>query len=103
MSKTNFMQIEKARTLIKGLNAHASEVAPKGLGKDYVESVAQYCKELEECDAKLEDLRKEVHEQVRVTNDKLAKLKEAVQNGRLVIRNNYLQEQWASFGVMDKK
>src|SRR5574344_1302396 len=103
MTKTNSTQIEKAQTLLKGLRNNAEQVRSKGLGNEYLREVENCCSELEKADTALDALRAEVHARVKETNDKLAALKEKIQQGRITIRNNYPQEQWARFGVMDKK
>lgn len=103
MSKTIATQIEKATTLVVGLRKYAAIVEEKGIKAETVNQIEAYCKELQVYDLELDKLREEVHARVQITNEKLAQMKDEMQRIRMIIRNNYPQEEWINYGVLDKK
>lgn len=103
MSKTIDLQIGKSTRLIEGLKAHIDEFADKGVSLSALDAMSDNLTRLRESSKAAEDLRARLSEQVKSTNAILAQVKEAYAKTKAVVRNNYPQEEWARYGVTDKR
>lgn len=103
MTKTIDNQVEKSTRLIKALKANIAEFESKGVSTARLDLMAEDLKHLEESSKAAEDLRRKLSEQVKRTNNILAKCKEDFARTKAVVRNNYPQEEWIKYGVADKR
>lgn len=103
MSKTIDIQVEKSKRLIEGLKAHLSDVQDKGVSTEKLESMEADLKRLAESAKIAEDLRAKLSAQVKNTNGILAECKRSYVDTKAVVRNNYPQEEWIKYGVIDKR
>lgn len=103
MSKTIDIQIEKSTRLIDALKKHIAEFQDKGVSLAGLDDMAEQLKRLEESSKAAEDLRAKLSAQVRNTNNILADCKKAYTETKQVVRNNYPQEEWINYGVIDKR
>lgn len=103
MSKTIDTQIEKSTRLIEGLKAHIAELQDKGINASELDNMANQLKQLKESADTADEIRAKLSKQVRQTNSILTDCKRAYMEAKSVIRNNYLQEEWAKYGVTDKR
>ena len=63
------------------------------------EELAELAKVNEECDA----IREALTAKVKEVNMKLIVVKDKFAEKKKIIKNNYPQEEWARYGVMDKR
>lgn len=103
MSKTIDLQIEKSNALINGLRENLSELADKGLDNSHLDNMSSDLDRLAKASQECDTLRAELSEKVRAVNEILADVKEAFVEKKKIIKNNYPQELWAHYGVMDKR
>lgn len=103
MSKTIDTQIEKSTRLIEALRQHIGDVQDKGVTIDGLDAMARRLDDLRESSKVAEDLRARLSAQVKNTNAILAGCKRAYAETKAVVRNNYPQEQWLTYGVTDKR
>lgn len=103
MSKTIDTQIEKSTRLIEALRQHIGDVQDKGVTIDGLDAMARRLDDLRESSKVAEDLRARLSAQVKNTNAILADCKRAYAETKAVVRNNYPQEQWLTYGVTDKR
>lgn len=105
MTRTIELQVEKTRSLIQGMRAHLDELSAKGIQVrpeqfDALErDLTALITSSEECDR----LRKEVSEKVHATNAQLASIKEQFADLKKQVKGNFLPEEWARYGVLDKR
>ena len=88
MSKTIELQVEKSRVLIEGLRKNLARLGDKGIRQE----------ELDVMSAELAELAK-----VKEVNTKLIVVKDKFAEKKKIIKNNYPQEAWSRYGVMDKR
>lgn len=103
MSKTTELQIEKCRTLIEGLRKNLADVADKGINAEGLDAMEQNIGQLVEASRECDALRSELSVKVKRMNETLKRLKENFVDTKRTIKNNYPQEQWSRYGVMDKR
>jgi hypothetical protein len=103
MSKTIELQVEKSRVLIEGLSKNVAELGDKGIRQEELDvmsaELAELAKVNEECDA----IREALTAKVKEVNTKLIVVKDKFAEKKKIIKNNYPQEEWARYGVMDKR
>lgn len=103
MTKTIDIQVEKSTRLMEALKRHISEVQDKGVSLAGLDKMAEQLKLLEESAKAAEELRAKLSAQVKHTNDILAGCKKAYVETKSIVRDNYPQEKWINYGVMDKR
>ena len=103
MSKTIDLQIEKSTRLIEALKAHIGEFKSKGISMADLDDMSDNLKKLQESSKTAEEIRAKLSAQVKTTNNILAQVKEAYTKTKAVVRNNYPQEEWIKYGVIDKR
>lgn len=102
MSKTVEQQVEKTRNLVEGLRKHLA-AGKGGISIPAIEAMEQNLKALAEASDECERLRAELGPKVKRMNDILARVKAAYTENKMVIKNHYTQEEWAAYGVPDKR
>ena len=103
MSKTVELQIEKSRNLIGGLRKHLTSSVGGGVNNDEINSMEQALTELEAANKDVDRLRDELAPKVKHMNDVLAQVKSAYAEKKKTLKGYYLQEQWADYGIPDKR
>lgn len=102
MSKTVDLQVEKSRALVKGLAKHlengGSGVTPAEIGK-----MERDIDVLIEASAECERLRAELAPKVQHMNELMAQVKVIYADKKKMLKLRYPQEQWADYGVPDKR
>lgn len=103
MSKTIELQVEKSRALLEGLRAHVDELRPWGPSEADLGAMERDVEALrkvgEECDA----LRAELSQKVKAMNGVLRTVKDAYLERKKAVKVHFPQEQWARYGVADKR
>ena len=94
MSKTIDLQVEKSTRLINALKAQIDEVHDKGISLEELDAMSNQLNELHKNSEDTE---------VKRTNRILAQCKEMYIRTKNVVRNNYPQEEWIKYGVIDKR
>ena len=102
MSKTVELQIEKSRHLIEGLHKHLSGIGG-GVTNDEIGLMEQSLKDLETANAEVDRLREELTPKVKQMNEVLALVKAAYADKKKTLKGYYPQEQWADYGIPDKR
>lgn len=103
MSKTIELQIDKCSTLIDGLRKNVSVLADKGINNDLLDHLGERLKSLSAANSECDALRQTLSEKVKAMNSILTEVKEAYAENKRKIKGSYPQEQWARYGVMDKR
>lgn len=102
MNKIYSGQIEKVKSLVAGIQNNKAVLDAKGLNCDVSQlielqnSLAESAKKQEEAESALKEIRDVAHAD-------LDKLKNAWNNMKLPIKNNFQIEQWSTFGISDKR
>ncbi len=102
MSKTVEIQIEKSRNLVEGLRKHLKGIGG-GVTNEEIDAMEQAVSELEAANAEVDELREQLEPKVKHMNDVMAHVKAAYADKKKTLKGYYPQEQWADFGVPDKR
>ncbi|MBR1548571.1 MAG: hypothetical protein IJ637_07595 [Prevotella sp.] len=103
MSKTVELQIEKSHMLVAGLRKHLSQGVGGGVSNNEIDDMERNLKELEAANAEVDCLRDELAPKVKHMNELLANVKTAYADKKKTLKGYYAQEQWADYGVPDKR
>lgn len=103
MSKTIEQQVEKAQKLAEGIISGKEKLKAKGINVDRVSELTKQADAVMSAGNKVDAMRLEVSEQVKKTNELLGQLKREYGVYRNMIRNNFPQEQWITFGLKDRR
>jgi hypothetical protein len=103
MSKTIDLQIEKSRMLIDGYRKNLDKLNEKGVSSTELDCMDADLVKLAEAGKECEEIRAKLSEKVKKTNDILNVVKASFAKQKKIVRDNYPQEVWASFGVTDKR
>lgn len=102
MNKIYFDQIEKAKSLVEGVQKQKDVLQQKGITVEVSkltalqQALVESSKKQEEAEQNLKKLRDEAH-------SCLETLKNAYNELKTPIKNNFPMEQWNSFGIPDKR
>lgn len=103
MSKTISDQIEKTQLLISGLRKNLHLVADKGINTELIDKMEAISKVLSEQNEKVEILREEVSKEIRIANQQHKELRDNFASTKRIIKQNFSQEEWEKFGLLDKR
>jgi len=103
MSKTVELQIEKSRMLVEGLRKHLTSGKGGGVTNEEINRMEEDLKTLEAANAEVDRIREELSPKVKQMNDVLAKVKTLYADKKKALKGYYPQEQWADYGVPDKR
>ena len=103
MSKTIELQIEKSSNLIGGLRKHLNNGVGGGISTQEIDQMEQALAQLKAANDEVDRLREELQPKVKHMNDLLAQVKTAFAEHKKTIKGYYPQEQWADYGVADKR
>ncbi len=102
MNKIYSDQIAKAENLVKGIAGNAAELQGRGITTDTSKIEATY-KDLIEASEKQEAAQTALNECRDRAHELLAELKELYTSAKDPIKQAYPLEQWAKFGLPDKR
>ena len=102
MSKTVDLQVEKSRKLVEGLRKHLGQGA-SGVTDLEIKGMIANLEELVRANEECERLRAELAPKVQHMNEVLAHVKVAYADKKKMLKLCYPQEQWADYGVPDKR
>jgi hypothetical protein len=102
MSKTVGIQIEKSRHLVEGLRKHLKGVGG-GVTNEEISAMEQAVGELEAANAEVDRLRDELAPKVQQMSAVMARVKAAYAEKKKTLKGYYPQEQWADYGIPDKR
>ncbi len=103
MSKTIELQMEKSRNLIDGLRKHLRQGVDGGVNDQEIDQMEQTLSELQAANVECDRLRAELAPRVKRMNELLATVKTAYAEKKKTLKGYYPQEQWALYGVPDKR
>jgi len=103
MSKTIELQIEKSRNLVEGLRKHLHQGVGGGVNDQEINEMAAKLQELQSANEECDRLRAELSPKVKRMNAILAEVKAAYSDKKKTLKGYYPQEQWAEYGVPDKR
>ncbi|MBR1688171.1 MAG: hypothetical protein IJ710_06505 [Prevotella sp.] len=103
MSKTIELQIEKSRNLIGGLRKHLSNGVGGGVTTSEIDEMERQLTALQAANEECDRLRAELSPKVKQMNQILATVKAAYATQKRTVKGYYPQEQWADYGVPDKR
>jgi len=103
MSKTVEQQIEKSRNLVAGLRKHLAQGVGGGVTQDEISHLEQSLNMLASANEDCERLRAELSPKVKHMNEILAEVKAIYAEKKKTLKGYYPQEQWADYGVPDKR
>lgn len=103
MSKTVELQIEKSRNLVEGLRKHLNNGVGGGVTHESIDQMEQTLSQLSAANEEVDRLREELQPKVKHMNDLLAQVKVAYAEKKKTLKGFYPQEQWADYGVPDKR
>lgn len=103
MSVTILNEIDKAKSLVEGLRKNMAEAKMLGADEHALSSLEEACADLKRKDDELDALRRQATLKVRENNELLAALKERSMAWRRAVKQRYPQQEWARFGVGDKR
>ncbi len=102
MNKIYSDQIAKAENLVKGITANSTELQGRGISTD-TSKIENTYKALIEASEKQEAAEKALGECRDKAHELLAELKELYAAAKDPIKQAYPLEQWARFGLPDKR
>ena len=103
MSKTIDLQVEKSRVLIEGLRKNLAELADRGIRQDELDIMSAELDALAKANEECDTIREALTAKVKEVNTKLLVVKDKFAEKKKIIKNNYPQDEWARYGVMDKR
>ena len=103
MSKTIELQMEKSRNLIDGLRKHLRQGVDGGVNVHEIDQMELTLSELQAANVECDRLRAELAPRVKRMNELLATVKTAYAEKKKTLKGYYPQEQWALYGVPDKR
>ena len=103
MSKTVEIQIEKSQNLIQGLRKHVSEHGENDFTETAIASLEESLKQLEAANEEVTRLREELSPKVKHMNEVFDAVKGAHKDLKQKLKGLYPPEQWAEYGVPDKR
>ncbi len=102
MNKIYSDQIGKAENLVKGVAVNSAELQGRGIPAD-MSKIEEACKALIEASGRQEEAEKVLNECRDRAHELLAELKELYNAAKEPIKQAYPMEQWAKFGLPDKR
>lgn len=102
MNKTYSDQITKAQMLSKGILKNAEILQQRGLNIN-TEKLESTCKAFEDAAAKQEAAENVLRESRDKAHELLAELKRLCDDAKQPIKTNFPTEEWAKFGLTDKR
>ncbi len=102
MNKIYSDQIAKATSLSAGIKSNAKTLQEKGINID-TSPMDVTCRTLEEIALRQEEAETALKEVRMKAHEALDQLKELINDNKTPIKLNFAPEQWAKFGIADKR
>ena len=103
MSKTFETNALKGKSLAAGMKRRIAELEKYGVREADLTAMEQDADKAIEMIREMDRLRKEVTRKLQAANEQLCSLRDRAAVYRKIIKQNYLQDQWAGFGLQDKR
>ena len=103
MSKTFETNALKGKSLAAGMKKRIAELQKYGVKEADLTAVEQDADKAIEMIREVDSLREEVTRKLQAANEQLNSLRDRASVYRKIIKSNYLQDQWLSFGLQDKR
>lgn len=103
MSKIFEANALKGKSLAAGMKARIAELEKFGVKEKDLTAMEKDAEKAIEMIREVDLLREEVSRKLQAANEQLNSVKERADAYRKIIKQNYLQEQWERFGLMDKR
>ena len=103
MSKTFETNALKGKSLAAGMKQRIAELEKYGVKEADLTVMEQDADKAIEMIREVDSLREEVTRKLQEANEMLISLRDRATVYRKIIKQNYLQEQWAGFGLQDKR
>ena len=103
MSKTFETNALKVKSLAAGMKQRIAELEKYGVKEADLTVMEQDADKAIEMIREVDSLREEVTRKLQEANGMLISLRDRATVYRKIIKQNYLQEQWAGFGLQDKR
>ena len=103
MSKTFETNALKGKSLAAGMKRRIAELGKYGVKEADLTVMEQDADKAIEMIREVDRLREEVTRKLQEANEQLNSLRDRAAVYRKIIKQNYLQDQWAGFGLQDKR
>lgn len=103
MSKTFETNALKGKSLAAGMKKRIAELQKYGVKEADLTAMEQDADKAIEMIREVDSLREEVTRKLQAANEQLNSLRDRASVYRKIIKSNYLQDQWLSFGLQDKR
>ena len=103
MSKTFETNALKGKSLAAGMKQRIAELEKFGVKEADLTVMEQDADKAIEMIREVDSLREEVTRKLQAANEQLNSLRDRAAVYRKIIKQNYLQDQWAGFGLQDKR
>ena len=103
MSKTVEIQIEKSQNLIDGLRKHVKEHGENDFTEASITALEESLKQLEAANEEVTRLREELAPKVKRMNEIFDAVKGVHKDLKQKLKGLYPPEQWANYGISDKR
>lgn len=103
MSKTIDLLVEKVHSFTEGLSRQKEDAARCGIADSDIEQLKQNMELLLKAGKECDTLRAELSTKVKHMNNILNESRELFFETKKKIKMSHPQEQWASFGIADKR
>ena len=103
MSKTNEMNLDKARTLTKGLRKHLETAKNYGVSENDLLKLEAAIIEGEKLNAEVDRRRAELNEIVPTANHKLAEIRNLTSYLKGLVKRRVDSSHWPEYGIADKR
>ena len=103
LSKTFETNALKGKSLAAGMKRRIAELEKYGVKEADLAVMEQDADKAIEMIREVDTLREEVTRKLQKANEQLNSLRDRAAVYRKIIKQNYLQDQWAGFGLQDKR
>ena len=103
MSKTIDLQVDKTMRLVDGVKAHLNELLDKGVDAHVLDDLVDKTRHMKQLDQECDALHDQLSAKTRAKNDILNSVKTGYADLRKILHDNYPQEEWEKYGLLDKR
>jgi len=101
MSKTYSEQITKTQSLLTGLKKNIEIVRSKGLNEEFINKLESDNNLVATFDKENEQIKADLKNKIVKANSKLDEIKKQVKEAKRIIKSDFDQSKWISFGITD--
>jgi hypothetical protein len=104
MSKNSYAEdIKKVEVMLSGLELNAEQVATRGLDSEFVQEFSGDLRNAVKLNNEQENLKSELKLKTIALEAQMLVLKEKLRLARTVVKVDFPQAKWTSFGIEDKR